>query len=131
MKNSIPNVYSYKSPKSECVNCGDAIIKLDEHHDDSWWVHERSKVSRCPSGKNGVKLELFAHPSAIQRIGGFFIGAKVYWQGQVGECSGIISAITRPENSSYVLRVDSGDGVETFHGILEVFINERGWGARR
>jgi len=50
----------------------------------------------------------------------FDIGQRVYWQGQFGECSGVIIEITRPENSGYVLKLDIGDGAETYSSESEV-----------
>jgi hypothetical protein len=53
----------------------------------------------------------------------FHLGQIVHWQGQVGDCEGIIIEITHPENSDYVLKLDIGDGVQMFQlesGVEEV-----------
>lgn len=110
--------YTYKSPRAICVNCGDRIIKLDEFHDDDWWRHEHNNAHRCAKGN----LVFFALPADAKHIGQFRVGERVFWRGQLGECSGIIRDILRPENSGYILRTES-DGIETFHPITEVSLS--------
>jgi len=58
-------------------------------------------------------LERHLH-SAAQPGCKFAIGQRVFWRGQIGECSGVIMEITHPENSGYVLKLDIGDGAEIY-----------------
>jgi len=60
------SAYSYNSPRSLCIHCGDRIIKVTAYHDDSFWRHEHNDAARCPSGKKGVQLKTFATPVAAQ-----------------------------------------------------------------
>jgi len=63
-----------------------------------------------------IREKFDGHPESCT----FNIGQRVYWQGQIGECSGVIIEITRPENSGYVLKVDIGDGAEMYQLESEV-----------
>lgn len=76
-------------------------------HEDMEGLHYRYNTG-------GVNTDDFS--AGIEyRLCKFNVGQRVHWQGQEGDCQGIILEITHPENSGYVLKLDIGDGAEMYH----------------
>lgn len=75
-----------------CPECGAMLLRVATLHGSTFQF-------------SGFKCEPCGKRFGLQEIPIHSIGQRVYWQGQEGQCSGVVQRITHPENSGFVLYV--------------------------